>query len=228
MFSQEEAEKLVTAFKRFKPKWYVLHKDVIRDDVYVECKNINEGIEDWAQFWNLMTPLICEEPVGQFYIKLKDLWEDEERFDVPRAKFLLDKLCHSAFCDLCGHELIFSHLLDENETLTVSKDTFVAAYPNDRDFGEAFYCYDCETFQIRCGKCFTIDENLCEDCCEKEEEEFAEEYKCIYCLDVNTATHWCDGCGQQACDDHCVKCNGCSLIVCFVCHSDGKGCKDTH
>lgn len=242
-FSQKHANDLLELIKEQRPPWYILEKNLVRDDVYEGCQKLlypKLDVHDWEQFWEIMGPRICV-PIqkGSYvfndhrYIQLKDLWEeinDESKTqELERAEFLLGKLCYSKFCDNCKHELVFMKMGTWNNwDDECERDRFVTAWPEDRDLGEIFHCVECDCEQYRCGECFTIGEDLCHECFEEQEKEFVEEYKCVYCLEPNTNTHWCGECDQQACDEHSIKCDGCSLTVCFVCHHDGKGCRDTH
>lgn len=61
----------------YPPKWYILEKDIVRDDVYEGMKRLfPKELENvgWGDFWEALSPFICDWS-GPMYIRLKDLWK---------------------------------------------------------------------------------------------------------------------------------------------------------
>lgn len=64
--------------ERYPPMWYILEKEIVRDDVYEGMKRMfpreleNVG---WGDFWEALSPFICNWSGPSMYIRLKDLWK---------------------------------------------------------------------------------------------------------------------------------------------------------
>lgn len=136
------------------------------------------------------------------------------------AEIFFDKLACIRYC-ACDKQLIFINCMNT--------ELFVMSYPNDDIIYEKDYvCDDCGKTVYMCNECYIPTADICEDCYEKEQKDFEEEYKCSYCAEVNIDTFWCEVCDSYVCEEHLYKCPGCSLKVCIGCHENGEGCTETH
>jgi hypothetical protein len=77
LFTLRNVGTLLELIIAFKPKWYSVGIDLMRDDFYDGCKStapvLMKGVE-WKEFWELAEPIFCCSEPGAMYIRLRRLF----------------------------------------------------------------------------------------------------------------------------------------------------------